>query len=67
MHIRSRILLALSLAVGVTPVRAENLADVYQKAAAYDATFAAAQAGYRASLEKIPQARAALLPQVGEL
>ncbi len=64
MHIRSRIFLALSLAVGITPVRAENLADVYGKAAAYDATFAAAQASYRASLEKIPQARAALLPQV---
>ena len=64
MHIRSRIFLALSLAVGITPVRAENLADVYDKAAVYDATFAAAQASYRASLEKIPQARAALLPQV---
>lgn len=64
MHTRSRILLALFLAVGIAPARAENLADVYRKAAAYDATFAAAQASYRANLEKIPQARAALLPQV---
>ena len=64
MHTRSHILLALSLALCALPASAENLADVYRKAAAYDATFAAAQASYRANLEKIPQARAALLPQV---
>ncbi len=64
MQTRSSVLLAVLIGAGVVSARAENLADVYRKAAAYDAPFAAAQAGYRASLQKIPAARAALLPQV---
>lgn len=64
MQTRSGLLLAVLINAGIVSAHAENLADVYRKAAAYDAPFAAAQASYRASLEKIPQARAALLPQV---
>jgi len=41
-----------------------NLTDSYQDALAYDAQYAAARASYRAGQEKLPQARAGLLPNV---
>jgi outer membrane protein len=44
------------------PASADNLTEVYRAALAYDASYAAAQAAYRAAQEKTPQARAGLLP-----
>jgi outer membrane protein len=44
------------------PAHAENLSEVYRAALAHDAGYAAAQAAYRAAQEKVPQARAGLLP-----
>jgi len=46
------------------PAHALDLAQAWQLALGYDATYAAARAQYRAALQKIPQARAGLLPQV---
>lgn len=58
----------LTLILGATfatPVFADNLSDIYRAALAYDASYAASQAAYRAAQEKAPQARAGLLPNVG--
>lgn len=56
-------LLSLLLMAGLgLPVHAENLSEAYRAARVHDAGFAAAQAAYRAAQEKIPQARAGLLP-----
>jgi outer membrane protein len=41
---------------------AENLSEVYRAALGHDAVYAAAQAAYAAAQEKLPQARAGLLP-----
>ena len=41
-----------------------NLSDLYRDAFAYDAQYASARASYRAVLEKLPQARAGLLPNI---
>ncbi len=59
---------------GLTPIalglmlaysaQAADLLDVYQAAEQQDQTYAAAKAAYRAGIEKLPQARAALWPQV---
>jgi outer membrane protein len=43
---------------------AENLSEVYRDASVFDAQFASARAVYRATQEKLPQARAGLLPNV---
>jgi outer membrane protein len=51
----------LTTAFGM-PAFAENLTEVYRSALAYDAPYAAAQASYQAAKEKLPQARAGLLP-----
>lgn len=51
----------LATAFGM-PAFAENLTEVYRAALAYDAPYAAAQATYQAAREKLPQARAGLLP-----
>ena len=42
-----------------------NLLDVYQLAVANNADLAAAHADYKAQTERVPQARAGLLPQIG--
>lgn len=58
----------LAMILGTTlsaPVFADNLSDIYRAALAYDASYAASQAAYRAAQEKAPQARAGLLPNVG--
>jgi outer membrane protein len=47
-----------------TIAHAENVLDVYRLALANDARFKAAEATYRADQEKLPQARAALLPSI---
>ena len=54
--------LAWLSAASLSPVRAEDLAAVYQKAVAQDARMAAASATHDASIEKLPQARSQLLP-----
>lgn len=56
-------LLALGL-LAAWHSEAANLSDVYRQARKNDAQFAAAQAAYKAGLEKLPQGRALLLPSV---
>jgi outer membrane protein len=43
---------------------AENLTDIYRDALGYDAQYASARAVYQATQEKLPQARAGLLPNL---
>lgn len=59
-------LLAFALASALAgPLAATDLLEVYREARTQDSTFASAQAAYRAGLEKLPQGRAGLLPQIG--
>ena len=61
------IFLACSVAavlLGVAPVRAENLIEVYQDAVRSDPLVREAEARRSAALEVKPQARALLLPQI---
>jgi outer membrane protein len=62
MMMKPKLLTLLLGAACAAPVFAENLSEVYGAALAYDASYAAAQAAYRASQEKTPQALAGLLP-----
>ncbi|HEU4621160.1 MAG TPA: TolC family outer membrane protein [Burkholderiaceae bacterium] len=48
-----------------SPGYGQTLLQVYRDALTNDPTFAAARAGYQASTEAVPQARAGLLPLVG--
>lgn len=57
--------LLLLLGAASFPLHAENLLDVYRLAKTRDAVYGAAQAAYRAGLEKLPQGRALLLPSIG--
>lgn len=57
-------LLTLALASLAWNATAANLTDLYKLARKNDAQFAAAQAAYKAGLEKLPQGRALLLPSV---
>ena len=58
--------IALSLALGVpAAVRAEDLMQVYREAQQYDPVLASARASWNATQERVPQARAGLLPSVG--
>ncbi len=58
--------LLLALSVAFSPAAlGGNLSDAYRAALGHDASYAAAQAAYRAAQERIPQARAGLLPNVG--
>ena len=57
----SPIYLALFLAQAT---HAEDLLDIYQAAEQQDQQYASAKAAYRAGIEKLPQARAALKPQI---
>ena len=58
--------LILALGLAFSPLtQAANLSDIYREALANDTQYAAARAAYQAGLEALPQARAALLPQVG--
>ena len=59
---KPRLLSFLLLAALGLPAQADNLSETYRAALAYDASYAAAQAAYRAAQEKTPQARAGLLP-----
>ncbi len=60
-------LLAASLVVAMTAgsVSAEDLLQVYREAQKSDPALAAARAGWEATQERVPQARSALLPNVG--
>jgi len=58
-------ILPLSMALGAafaTPVRAENLLELYESARAYDATWQSAKAQYDANLFRAEQAKAGILP-----
>jgi len=55
--------LVLSIATG--SATAEDLLQVYREAQKSDPALAAARAGWEATQERVPQARAALLPNVG--
>jgi outer membrane protein len=46
------------------PARAENVVDIYVLARQHDSRFRSAESSYRADLERLPQARAALLPNI---
>lgn len=59
---RTALILALCLLAPLAA--AENLSDVYRLALVNDPVYAAARAAYQASLERLPQARAALLPSL---
>lgn len=61
---KPKLLSFLLLATFGLPASADNLSEVYRAALGYDASYAAAQAAYRAAQEKTPQARAGLLPNV---
>jgi outer membrane protein len=62
MMMKPKLLGFLLMAAFGLPAMADNLSEVYRAAVVHDASYAAAQAAYRAAQEKIPQARAGLLP-----
>jgi outer membrane protein len=59
------LLLLLSIGLAAGQASAADLLSVYRDAAGYDAQFAAARASLDAGREKLPQARAGLLPNLG--
>jgi outer membrane protein len=59
-----RILCIVALLLLSVAGRAENLSDIYRLALANDPLYAAAREAYRAGLERLPQARATLLPSL---
>jgi outer membrane protein len=61
---RKTLLAGLIFSIFSGAAQAENLSRIYEAARAYDAQFNAAQATFRATQEKLPQARAALLPDL---
>lgn len=56
--------IAALAALAMSPVHAEDLVDVFVAAKDNDASVSAARASYRADRERVPQARAMLLPSV---
>jgi len=61
----SIIVATLAFALGaVAPARAEDLLQIYHEAQMNDPTLAAARANWQATQERVPQARAGLLPNV---
>ncbi len=58
------VLFGCTLFLWVSQASADNLVDVYRKAQASDPAYRAAAHVLRAALERVPQARAALLPAV---
>ena len=55
---------ALLLAVAAGPASAEDLMQIYREAQRNDPTLAGARASWLATQERVPQARAGLLPSV---
>ena len=60
----SRTFAALATVLVTTPVLAVDLMDIYGQAQVNDASYAAAKARYLAEQERLPQARAGLLPDI---
>ncbi len=62
--IKRGLVLWLGAAIGACPQlgQAQGLLDIYQKAKSQDAQYQIARKSFNAALEKVPQARAALLP-----
>lgn len=63
MNLKALVVL-LGAALAAPLACAENLSDIYRDALAFDAQYASARAVYQATQEKVPQARARLLPNV---
>ena len=60
------LVLAACLALGgVSAAQAQSLAELFEAARNYDATYLAARSQYDANLAQSAQARAGLLPEVG--
>jgi outer membrane protein len=59
-----RVAVAISLAVVVGSACAEDLVQIYREAQRSDPSLAAARANWLATQERVPQARASLLPNV---
>ena len=57
-------LLLVTTAVTTAPALAADLLEIYRQAQLNDARFGAAQAQYQAQQERLPQARAGLLPNI---
>jgi outer membrane protein len=55
-------LILFAILAGAQTAHAQNLVEVYQKALARDARFAAARGAHAAGIEKYPQGRSQLLP-----
>lgn len=53
-----------ALTISISAVHAQSLSDLYRQAAAADPTLTAADAQYRAAVERVSQADAGLLPSV---
>ncbi len=65
---RPRFLIALSALTAMClagPTRGEDLLQIYREAISQDPVLSAARASWLATQERLPQARASLLPQVG--
>jgi len=62
--VKHKLLILSICSLIATPIFAENLLQVYQQALKSDAQIRASEAGYRATLEKRPQALSALKPRV---
>lgn len=56
--------LVLALSLLATPALADSLGDIYRQALGNDSLYAAAREAYKANQEKLPQARAGLLPVI---
>ncbi len=62
----SRLAAGILMALGAsTAVQAQSLAEVFETARGFDASFLSARSQYEANLAKAEQARAGLLPQAG--
>jgi len=64
-HRPSRLALALLLLGGAAGAQAQSLAELYEAARGYDATYLSARSAYEAGLARAEQARAGLRPQAG--
>lgn len=65
LKIRARFCTGLTCLLLTLPASATDLAQVYESAVANDPVLGAAKAGYAATEQLVPQARASLLPNVG--
>lgn len=61
---RSKVIVAACMMAFAGQAGAQGLLDIYNLAKQNDPTFASALASYKASMEKVPQARSNLLPSV---